>query len=138
MITGTDRAPMTLAPAEPDASMAMFRKIEPEWLLLFHLAVMPSVNLVNLDVCGADGCMILFSARFASSAFRTIKSHFLHVSRQTQIVQLHSIICLPRAPALKCYRSLIWSHLGVTIMRPPDGHLNEAILDPDLCFVLAS
>ena len=26
----------------------------------------------------------------------------------------------------RCYRSLIWSHLGVTIMRPPDGHRNGA------------
>jgi glycosyltransferase involved in cell wall biosynthesis len=34
----------------------------------------------------------------------------------------------PRGIAQKviCYRSLIWSHLGVTIMRPPDGHRNGA------------
>jgi hypothetical protein len=25
-----------------------------------------------------------------------------------------------------CYRSLIWSHLGVTLMEPPDGHHNES------------
>jgi len=61
VITGTDSAPMALAPAEPDASMAIFRKIEPEWLLLFHLAAMPLVTRANIDVCGAVGCMIIFS-----------------------------------------------------------------------------